>query len=129
MKRFYIIALVIGVWLLVASQVYTFAYPRDVLMAGLLMKNPEAWNVTLNATPEMSNVINDANAKKAILEALRSPREFDSAVRLQYLQAGAIITAFSIMGLLRERRLRKETKASNQAFQVIGDPGSPQPER
>jgi len=110
MKKLYTVTFALGLWLAIASQLYTFALPKNALVAGILINNPTNWNITLNPEPATDAIFSSSIAKTVILDALSSPVKFDSSIRLDYLQAGIIIMIFSGMGLLRERRVRREKR-------------------
>ena len=97
----------------VVMQAVTIAVPRDVFVASLLSHSPDRWTITVDASLEKTFPNHDI--KQALVTALSKRARFVSDIYMQSFWEGTVLIILSIIGLIREQKIRKMTKTIESA--------------
>ena len=105
MKLFYLLALVIGLWLAIVMQFVSIAIPSDAFVAYSLSEAPAQWSIQLDQ--RLASHLPYHDVKSDVVKALSKRAGFVNEIYAQTFLAGLGLTGFSILGLARERKIRK----------------------
>jgi hypothetical protein len=108
MKLLYILALIIGCFMVTILQLVEVAKTRDIIVAGVLSRHPESWTISMDDT--LKSRFSSYDVKKEVIAALEKRRSCDQDGYLEILYIGCAAIAFSTIGLMRERKIDKLCK-------------------
>ena len=116
-----ILLVVIGV------QAVTIAPPTDAVIASVMSRSPSHWTITVDNT--LTNFFANVDVNQAVALALSKQAVVSKEFYKRSFWEGAGLIVLSVIGLIRERKIRKMKKLIEQS--VAGYPpqgvGSPEP--
>ncbi len=104
MRLFYIATLVAGVAIVGSMHLISYALPSDALVAGVLVGQPDAWS--LEMAESMTSRLSSHDVKAEVTLALAARVRLFQEVHKPRLWP-VVLIVFSIIGLIRERQLRR----------------------
>ena len=107
MRLFYILIIFIGIFTIVGDLLVSYAIPPDVNVAKELSQSPDQWSLQLNENTK--NKLSDYDVKGLLLITLKRRANFIRNIQYQFLWFGLACIFFSIIGLIREKQINKET--------------------
>ncbi len=110
MNVFYTLTLIIGVVMAFVMQFVTIALPRDAFVATELSKSPNQWSIQMdeNMTAHLSQAhLSHNDVKAELVKALHIRSQICNEIYKQSLWQGLALIAFSIIGLIREKKIQK----------------------
>jgi hypothetical protein len=113
MKYFYILTLILGVIMAVLMQAVTIAIPRDAFVASVLSRSPDQWTITVDDA--LTNRLSNHDVKQDTVAALSKRAAFRGDIYTQSLWEGTALIILSVIGLIRERKIRKMNKMIEQS--------------
>ena len=118
MRLFYILLLFLGICLAVVMQLVSIAIPSDAFVAGVLSRTPDQWSIQMEES--MDTRLSDYDVKAELVTALHKRAMFASDICKQYLWSGLVLIVFSIIGLIRENKIRNR---QGLAISLLADQG------
>ena len=113
MKLLYILTLLVGCDLAILCQFVDFAVPRDAFVAGVLSRSPDSW--TLSLDDAMKGRLSGHDVKAEVGLALEKRHFFRKDASLENFREGCGVILFSIIGLIRERKVDRLCRLIRQA--------------
>ncbi|MBN1436720.1 MAG: hypothetical protein JW936_06575 [Sedimentisphaerales bacterium] len=116
MKLFYILILLLGIIMAVVMQFVTIAVPRDAFVASTLSRSPDQWSIQMDES--MASHLSHSDVKAELVTALQNRAQFRSEIGKQNMWQGLALIAFSVIGIVRERKIQQ---LKNVGQQVVGE--------
>mgnify|MGYP006297969197 CR=1 FL=1 len=126
MRAIYILTLFLGLCMAVLFQLVTVALPRDAYVAAVLARHPDQWGIQLD--DELASRLSHHDVQVDTAIALQHRSQVTSDTARKSFSAGLGIIAFSVVGLVRERKIRQFQNAGPQRGATDASRRGPHPE-
>jgi hypothetical protein len=96
--------------ILLLGSFITFSLPAEEFFADHLVQSPEKWNIEFDRSDSYETwIAKDSKTAKSLLLKFLSKNRLPSYRRLEHIAYSLmIVCAFSLVGLVRETRFKKE---------------------